>query len=195
MKRASQISLSLVTLIAIAFAWSQERWLLRFSVKEGVPLDWHMRVVTKKVINKKAEMEVTELWVREQVEQIRPNGNLVWSSQVTRCVINGEVIPAEKLERTVSELTPLGYPARTITIPPPSLNQLDDWLLDLFGGISLVFPLSEIGNRRQVAATDFCWVETAERTEAIDGNLQVGWKGDGGRERVLQDFRCSCKAR
>ncbi len=145
MKRASQISLSLVTLIAIAFAWSQERWLLRFSVKEGVPLDWHMRVVTKKVINKKAEMEVTELWVREQVEQIRPNGNLVWSSQVTRCVINGEVIPAEKLERTVSELTPLGYPARPITIPPPSLNQLDDWLLDLFGGISLVFPLSEIG--------------------------------------------------
>ena len=144
MKRARQISLSLVTLIAIAFASGQERWLLRFSVKEGVPLDWHMRIVTRKVINKQAEVEVTELWVREQVEQIRPNSNLVWSSQVTRCIINGEVIPADKLERTVSELTPLGYPAQSTKIPPPSLNQLDDWLLDLFGGISLVFPLPEI---------------------------------------------------
>ena len=137
--------LSLATLAVIAFASGQERLLLRFAVKEGVPLDWHIKVVTRKVVNKRAEVEVTELWVREQVEQIRPNGNLVWSSQVTRCVINGEVIPADKLERTVSELTPLGYPARPITIPPPSLNQLDDWLLDLFGGVSLVFPLSEVG--------------------------------------------------
>jgi len=145
MRRTRQISLSLVTLIAIAFASGQERWSLRFSLKEGVPLDWHMRIVTKRVIDKKAEVEVTDLWVREQVEQIRPNGNLVWASQVTRCVINGEVIPADKLERTVSELTPFGYPAHPITIPPPSLNQLNDWLLDLFGGVSLVFPLSEIG--------------------------------------------------
>ena len=92
MKRTRQIFLSLVTLIAIAFASGQERWLLRFSVKEGVPLDWHMRIVMKKVINKQAEVEVTELWVREQVEQIRPNGSLVWSSQVTRCVINGDCL-------------------------------------------------------------------------------------------------------
>jgi len=144
-KGTRQIFLSLAALVTIALALGQERWSFRFSLKEGVPLDWHMRIVTKKVINKKAEVEVTELWVREQVEKIRSNGNLVWSSQVMRFVINGEVIPTDKLERTVSELTPLGYPARSITIPPPSLNQLDDWLLDLFGGISPVFPLSEIG--------------------------------------------------
>ena len=145
MRRRFFLSLAILAIAAIASG--QERWLLRFAVKEGVPLDWHIKVVTRKVVNKRAEIEVTELWVREQVEQIRPNGNLVWSSQVTRCVINGEVVPADKLEQAVSELTPLGYPARPITIPPPSLNQLDDWLLDLFGGVSLVFPLSEIGIR------------------------------------------------
>ncbi|MCS7186747.1 MAG: hypothetical protein N3B10_08470 [Armatimonadetes bacterium] len=124
---------------------SQEKWLLRFSLREGMPLNWHIRMVTKKVANKQSEIEVAELWVREQVEQIRPNGNLVWSSQTVRCVVNGEVVPVDKTERTVSELTPLGYPARPIALPPPSLHQLDDWLLDLFGGVSLVFPPTEVG--------------------------------------------------
>lgn len=137
---------SFITLVAliVSVAFSQERWALRFSIREGVPLHWHIRTVTKKVVNKQSETEVAELWVLEQVEQVRPNGNLVWSSRITRCVINGEVIPVDK-EETVSELTPLGYPARAITLPPPSLHQLDDWLLDLFGGASLVFPATEVG--------------------------------------------------
>jgi len=124
---------------------NQQTWLLRFSVREGTVLNWHIRMVTRKIVNKRAETEVTELWTREQVEQILPNGNLVWSSQTPRCVINGEVIPVDKMEKTVFEITPLGYPARPFTVPPPSLNQLDDWLLDLFGRVSLVFPATEVG--------------------------------------------------
>lgn len=131
--------------LTVSVACPQEKWLLRFSVREGTALNWHIRMVTKKVVNKQSETEVAELWIREQVEQVRPNGNLVWSSQTLRCVINGEVVPVDKAEKTISELTPLGYPARPFTLPPPSLHQLDDWLLDLFGGMSLVFPATEVG--------------------------------------------------
>jgi len=139
----AKVLISLLALIS-SFANSQEQWSLRFSIREGVPLDWHIRMVTRRVVNKQSETEVTELWIREQVEQIRPNGNLVWSSQINRCVVNGEVVPVDKGEKTVYELTPLGYPAQSGTLPPPSLHQLDDWLLDLFGGVSLVFPATEV---------------------------------------------------
>ncbi|MCS7264590.1 MAG: hypothetical protein NZ805_07140 [Armatimonadetes bacterium] len=135
-------------LAATAFllsAQNREKWLLRFSLREGSVLTWHVRIVTKKLVDKKAEFELTEIWLREQVEQIRPNGNLVWSSQVTRCTVNGEVIPASQFDVTTSELTPLGYPSKPITIPPPSINQIDDWLVDLFGSLSLVLPATEVG--------------------------------------------------
>lgn len=136
--------LLLLIALTISVSCSQEKWFLRFSVREGTSLNWHIRMVTKKVVNKQSETEVAELWIREQVEQIRPNGNLVWSSQTIRCVINGEVIPVDKTEKSVSELTPLGHPAKPIVLPPPSLERLDDWLLDLFGGVSLIFPATEI---------------------------------------------------
>ncbi len=144
MEVRAKVLVSLIVLIVSA-VYSQEKWFLRFSVREGKPLNWHIRMVTKKVVNKHSETEVIELWTREQVEQIRPNGNLVWSSQTLRCVINGEVVPVDNSEKTVSELTPLGYPANPLTLSPPSLHQLDDWLLDLFGGVSLVFPATEVG--------------------------------------------------
>ncbi len=144
MEVRAKVLVSLIVLIVSAVC-SQEKWFLRFSIREGKPLNWHIRMVTKKVVNKHSETEVIELWTREQVEQIRPNGNLVWSSQTLRCVINGEVVPVDKSEKTVSELTPLGYPANPLTLSPPSLHQLDDWLLDLFGGVSLVFPATEVG--------------------------------------------------
>lgn len=141
-KRKTLLALVFLTMSVVC---PQEKWLLRFSVREGTVLNWHIRMVTKKVVNKQSETEVAELWIREQIEQIRPNGNLVWSSQTLRCVINGEVVPVDKTEKTVSELTPLGYPAKPFTLSPPSLHQLDDWLLDLFGGVSLVFPATEVG--------------------------------------------------
>lgn len=151
MRTMLKVLFSLIVLVAISTLNAQESWKLRFSVREGVPLDWHIKMTTRKFVNKSAEVKVTELWVREQVDQVLPNGNLIWSSQVRRCVINGEVLPVDKMEITVSELTPLGYPTKSIIVPAPSLNQLDDWLLDLFGGISLVFPLSDVktGDRWQ----------------------------------------------
>lgn len=144
MRTVPKVLLSLIALVAISALKAQESWKLRFSVREGVPLDWHIKVTTRKVVNKSAEVEVTELWVREQVDRVLTSGNLIWSSQVKRCVINGEVVPVDKMEVTVSELTPLGHPTKSTVVPAPSLNQLDDWLLDLFGGVSLVFPLSDV---------------------------------------------------
>jgi len=140
-----QFLMPLIALSFFGFAQNQEKWSLRFSTRQGLVIDWHIRTVTKKLTNNHAEFEVTELWVRERIEQVRPNGNLIWSSQVTRCVVNGEVIPASQFEVTVSELNPLGYPSKPHTILPPSLNQLDDWLIDLFGVVSLVFPATEVG--------------------------------------------------
>lgn len=144
MKSEGQLPLLLAILSIIVPTWSQESWSLRFSVKEGLTLNWYTRITAKKIVDKQAEVEVTELWTREGVEKILPNGNLLWSSQAVKCIINGEVIPVEQMEKTVSELTPSGRPSRTIPFPPPSLNRLDDWLLDLFGGISLVLPLVEV---------------------------------------------------
>ncbi len=136
--------LTILAVTVLSLAQTQQRWALRFSVQQGKVFVWQIRAITKKLINKKAEVEVTELLLREQVEQVRPNGNLVWSSQVIRCVVNGEVISPSQFETTVSELTPLGYPAKPPIIPPPSLSQLDDWLVELFGGVSLVFPAAEV---------------------------------------------------
>lgn len=124
---------------------NREKWLLRFALREGSVLNWQIKMVKKKFVNKQTELELTEIWLREQIEKIRPNGNLVWSSQVTRCVVNGEVIPISQFELKASELTPLGYPAKPMIIPPPSPNQIEDWLVKLFGSVSLVFPPKEVG--------------------------------------------------
>ncbi|MCS7192517.1 MAG: hypothetical protein NZ937_06010 [Armatimonadetes bacterium] len=144
MKFCQPVFVTLVSLVLLGLAQTQERWLLRFSLREGSVLNWHTKMITKIFVNKQSELELTEIWLRERIEQIKPNGNLVWSSQVTRCIMKGEVIPPSQFEVTVSELTPLGYPAKPMTIPPPSLEQFDDWLFDLFGGIGLVLPATEV---------------------------------------------------
>ncbi len=137
--------------LVVAFAlWlsalgAQERVALRFSVREGTRLLWHIRTQSRQLVNMRGKTETMEMWLLEEVETIRPNGNLVWVSQVTRCVVDGQVLPADQFEVTVTELTPLGYPAQPITFPPPSLERLDDWLVELLGGVSLVFPATEVG--------------------------------------------------
>lgn len=138
------VTVPLALLALVGWVYSPERWLFRFSVREGTAMTWHILMTTRKIVNTRSQTETVELWVQERVEQVRNNGNLVWASRVIRCVINGEVVPPSELEETVAELTPLGYPVRTVSIPPPTLNRLDEWLLDLFGSVTLVFPASEV---------------------------------------------------
>lgn len=142
MKKVALHLLLMVLLVGLAL--SQERWLLRFTPKQGLILNWQIRMTTKMVVNKRATTEMTEMTVRESVDDIRPNGNLVWSSKVLRCVINGQVVPSTELETSVAELTPSGQPVTPIVLPPPTLDGLDDWLTELFGGVTLIFPTAEV---------------------------------------------------
>ncbi len=139
------VSIALSSLIPHPLSSVQERWLLRFTPSQGLTLRWQIRMATKQFVNNKAKTETTELMVSESVDEVRPNGNLVWSSRALRCVTNGEVIPPGELEATVSEITPLGYSTKPIVLPPPTLDDLDDWLEELFGGVTLVFPPTGVG--------------------------------------------------
>lgn len=139
------LSVVLSSLIPYPSSSVQDRWLLRFTPPQGLTLRWQIRMATKRFVNDKAKTETTELLVLESVDEVRPNGHLVWSSRALRCIINGEVIPSGELEATVSEITPLGYPAKPTVLPPPTLDSLDDWLEELFGGVALVFPPTEVG--------------------------------------------------
>ncbi len=131
--------------VLIGFGMTQERWVLRFTVREGTVLHWHIRTTDRQLLNMRAQTVVMEMWVQERIESVRPNGNLVWVSEVIRCVANGRVVPPEELEATETELTPLGYPAHPFSLPPPSLDRVNEWLLDLLGSVSLVFPATEVG--------------------------------------------------
>ncbi len=150
MSRCFWCALAALTVL-IGSGMTQERWALRFTVREGMVLHWHIRTTDRQLVNMRAQMIVTEMWVQERIESVRPNGNLVWGSQVIRCVVNGQVVPPEELEATETELTPLGYPAHPFSLPPPSLDRVNEWLADLLGSVSLVFPATEvsIGDRWQ----------------------------------------------
>jgi hypothetical protein len=127
----------------LAFAISvaaQDSWTLRFNPKVGLTLQWLIQMTSRRLEDGRAETEKTELIVRERVEAIRPNGNLIWSSEIVRGVVNGEPLPANALEKTVAEITPLGLPVSPPPLPSPTEANLDDWLNELVGGVTLVFP-------------------------------------------------------
>ncbi|MFA0752014.1 MAG: hypothetical protein SLRJCFUN_002417 [Candidatus Fervidibacter sp.] len=121
-----------------------EQWLLRFHPKVGLTLQWLIQMTSRRLEDGRAETEKTELIVHERVEAVRTNGNVIWSSQIVRGVVNGEPLPANALERTVSEITPLGLPTFSSSLPSPTEATLDDWLNELVGGITLTFPKESV---------------------------------------------------
>lgn len=125
-------------------ATAQESWTLRFNPKVGLTLQWLIQMASRRLEDGRAEMEKTELIVHERVEGVRPNGNLIWSSQIVRGVVNGEPLPVSALEKTISEITPLGLPTSSPPLAPPTEATLDDWLNELVGGITLTFPKESV---------------------------------------------------
>ncbi|MFA0757810.1 MAG: hypothetical protein PVTTEEND_000104 [Candidatus Fervidibacter sp.] len=190
----------------LAFAISgaaQDSWTLRFNPKVGLTLQWLIQMTSRRLEDGRAETEKTELIVRERVEAIRPNGNLIWVSEIVRGVVNGEPLPTNALGKTVAEITPLGLPVSLPPLPPPTEATLDDWLNELVGGITLAFPKEAVRIGQSWARDIIIGLKPPSEprritvTYRLDGREQINGRdeGQGTRDGTVDCLRITVQMR